>query len=86
MRADALPASLPPRGLSRPEAAAYVGVSPTTFDRMVADGAMPPAIRYRRRRIWDRAALDRAFGLLAGEAAPYGSATDAVSWGDDYRL
>ena len=28
-RADILPLSLPPRGLSRTEAAAYIGVSPS---------------------------------------------------------
>ena len=30
-----------PRGLSRVEAADYIGVSPTTFDKLVADGRMP---------------------------------------------
>ena len=40
-RADVLPLSLPPRGLSRTEAAAYIGVSPTLFDKMVDDGRMP---------------------------------------------
>jgi hypothetical protein len=27
----------PPRGLSREEAARYVGISPSTFDHLVAD-------------------------------------------------
>jgi hypothetical protein len=39
--ANVLPPSLPPRGLSRAEAAAYVGVSTSLFDIMVADGRMP---------------------------------------------
>jgi hypothetical protein len=30
-----------PRGLSRIEAARYVGVSPSLFDQMVKDGRMP---------------------------------------------
>src|SRR5262252_2740836 len=33
--------SLPPRGISRVEAAAYVGVSPSKFDEMVRDHRMP---------------------------------------------
>jgi excisionase family DNA binding protein len=31
----------PPRGMSRTEAAAYIGVSPSLFDEMVKDGRMP---------------------------------------------
>jgi hypothetical protein len=38
-RADILPQSLAPRGLSRAQAAAYVGISPSLFDEMVADSA-----------------------------------------------
>ncbi|RXG87344.1 hypothetical protein EAS62_35990 [Bradyrhizobium zhanjiangense] len=40
-RSSTLPLSLPPRGLSRAQAAEYIGVSPSTFDKMVADGDMP---------------------------------------------
>ena len=40
-RAEILPRALPPRGLSRLEAAAYIGVSPTLFDMLVKDGRMP---------------------------------------------
>lgn len=43
----------PPIGLAREEAAAFVGVSPTTFDRMIADGLMPPARRIYARKVWD---------------------------------
>jgi len=38
---DTLPIALPPRGLSRTIAAAYIGVSATLFDQMVSDGRMP---------------------------------------------
>ena len=38
---DILPASLAPRGLSRVQSAAYVGVGATLFDEMVQDGRMP---------------------------------------------
>jgi hypothetical protein len=52
----------PPRGLSRPQAAAHIGVSPVTFDAMVAIGEMPPPKRSRasNRLIWDRLAVERA--------------------------
>ena len=39
---NVLPLSCPPRGLSRVESAAYIGVSVGKFDEMVADGRMPP--------------------------------------------
>jgi hypothetical protein len=53
-----------PRGLSRTEAAAYIGVSPTLFDAMVTDGRMPHAIRINARCVWDRVKLDQAFEAL----------------------
>jgi hypothetical protein len=57
-----------PRGLNRVEAARYVGVSPGTFDKLVADGLMPKAKRVRSRLIFDRQALDLAFSVLGEEA------------------
>ena len=57
-----------PRGLSRPEAAGYVGVSPSLFDQMVADGRMPPPKRVNSRVIWDRRRLDEAFEALPGDS------------------
>lgn len=59
-----LPPTLPPRGLRRTEAAAYIGVSPSLFDQMISDGRMPRPKRYRGRVIWDRCALDEAFACL----------------------
>lgn len=53
-----------PRGLSRVEAARYVGVSPGTFDKLIADGIMPKPKQIRARRVWDRQALDLAFSSL----------------------
>jgi hypothetical protein len=64
---DPLPLSLPPRGLSRTAAAAYVGVGPTLFDQMVRDRLMPRPIRIYRRVVWDRLALDVAFAALPHE-------------------
>jgi hypothetical protein len=37
------PPSLAPRGLSRPQAAEYIGVSPSKFDQLKEDGRMPEA-------------------------------------------
>ena len=53
-----------PRGLSREQAAAYVGVSPTLFDDLVRTGSMPKPKRIRSRTVWDRLALDRSFEQL----------------------
>lgn len=63
-RSNPLPAGVLPRGLSRPEAAAYVGIGPTKFDVLVADGRMPPPKRIDGRVVWDRHALDEAFAAL----------------------
>lgn len=51
----------PPRGLSRDEAARYVGVSITKFDEMVADGRMPRPKRIDGRVVWDRLRIEAAF-------------------------
>lgn len=56
------------RGLSRTEAAGYIGVSPTTFDRMIAAGDMPNPKRVGLRKIGDVRALDLAFDALSGDA------------------
>lgn len=67
-RLDILPNSLAPRGLSRVEASAYVGVSPSLFDEMVSDGRMPQPKEINARRVWDRIGLDRAFDSLPERA------------------
>lgn len=69
-RQDALPVSLPPRGLCRVTAAQYVGVSPTTFDRMVADGQMPKPKRIGERKVWDLRQVDVAFEALPQDEQP----------------
>jgi predicted DNA-binding transcriptional regulator AlpA len=58
-RPDSL--AYPPRGMSRDEAARYVGVGATKFDEMVADRRMPRPKRVDGRVIWDRLQLDAAF-------------------------
>lgn len=69
-RYDALPPSLPPRGLCREAAARYVGVSPNTFDKMVADGRMPGPKRIDGRKVWDIRKLDIAFDALPDDEQP----------------
>ena len=54
--------------MSRAEAAAYVGVSPSMFDIMVKDGRMPPPKRINSRTVWDRRRLDDAFEELPDSA------------------
>lgn len=78
---NVLPLSLPPRGLSRAEAAAYIGVSPSTFDLMVGDARMPKPKRVNRRTVWDRQQLDLAFSALPGDdvANPW----DVAAWRKD---
>jgi excisionase family DNA binding protein len=73
-RRDILPLSLPPRGLAREQAAAYVGISVGTFDQMVDDGRMPAPKVINRRQVWDRHALDLAFDALPDKP---GRAADA---------
>lgn len=63
-RRHALPPSCPPRGLSREEAAQYVGVSPSKFSEMVKDRTMPRPKKAGGRSIWDRHQLDAAFTAL----------------------
>jgi predicted DNA-binding transcriptional regulator AlpA len=74
-----LPPSLPPRGLKRVWAAAYIGVSPTKFDEMVDDGRMPKPKRIDGRTVWDRKALDDAFDALPDDAGAESNPWDVAS-------
>jgi len=64
-RENILPTSLAPRGLSRGQAAAYIGVSAWLFDEMVKDGRMPKPMHINSRIVWDRVKLDEAFAALS---------------------
>jgi len=64
-RQIALPPTLAPRLIARAAAAAYVNVSPTTFDEMVMGGSMPkPKRLIGRRKAWDVRELDAAVDNL----------------------
>ena len=54
------------RGLSREEAAGYIGTSTSKFDEMVNDGRMPTAKQIDGRRVWDVRQLDTFFDRLPG--------------------
>ena len=58
---------LPRRGLSRDEAAMYIGISAAKFDEMVADGRMPAPIKIDARTVWDIRSLDLAFDDLSNK-------------------
>lgn len=76
-----LPASLPPRGLSRVEAAQYIGVSPSLFDEMVKDGRMPTPKPINARKVWDRLKLDQAFEALPDSAGAGDNPWDEITRG-----
>jgi len=62
-----LPDGALPRGLSRVEAARYIGVGTSTFDAMVKGGTMPKPKTIGARRVWDKWKLDVAFSELPGD-------------------
>jgi predicted DNA-binding transcriptional regulator AlpA len=58
------PLFYPPRGLSRDDAARYLGLGATLFDQLVADGRLPQPRKVNTRVVWDRHELDLAFADL----------------------
>jgi hypothetical protein len=67
--------SYPPRGLSREDAARWIGVSPSKFDEMRKDGRIGPAKLVDGRKVWDIRTLDDAF-----DALPEEHSDDAGDW------
>jgi len=63
-RVERPPLPFAPKGLSRLEAARYVGVSTTTFDEMVRERLMPRPKAVGTRVLWDRAQIDLFFEAL----------------------
>jgi hypothetical protein len=49
------------RGLSREEAAAYLGISPSKFDELRKSGRVAPPKMIDARKVWDIIRLDEAF-------------------------
>ena len=54
----------PVRGLRKPEAARFIGISTTKFDALVDDGRMPKPFKIDGAVLWDVNELDQAFTLL----------------------
>jgi hypothetical protein len=78
MKAPTESHSLPRRGLSRLDAAVYVGVSPSKFDQLVDDGRMPGPRRIDGRKVWDVRELDLCFDDLRAD----GPTLAGNSWDD----
>ena len=56
------------RGLSRREAAEYIGISERKFADLVRQGRMPAPRKIDRRAIYDRYQIDEAFDNLPTES------------------
>ncbi len=73
-----LPLSLPPRGLTREQAAAFVGLGVTAFDKARAEGHYPhptlPGGRY------DRALLELAMSRMSGILTESEAASPLDAW------
>ncbi|MGY5812037.1 helix-turn-helix transcriptional regulator [Rhizobium sp. LEGMi198b] len=72
-RTDVLPASLPPVGINREQAAALIGVGTSLFDKAVEIGTMPKPRMIGERLVYDVAELIDAFRKLphkGGEQDP----------------
>ena len=66
---------IPRRGLSRVEAAIYLGCSPSKFDDLRRDGRVGPARLIDGRKVWDVRELDLVF-----ETFPLESTDAAEDW------
>ncbi len=66
--------TLPPRGLTREQAADFCGLAPSTFDAWVRAKKMPGPVAGTKR--WDLKALEKAWDQLSG-------LTDTVNKADD---
>lgn len=84
-RRHILPPSLAPIGLNREEAAAYVGLGITLFDRLVSKSLMPQPREAGGRLVWDVAELQTSFRDLphrvSDEVEPVNK--DGNPWDDD---
>lgn len=59
-----------PRGLRREQAAHYVGVSPSHFDRLVEEGVLPRANNLKGCKVWDRYKIDKTLDSVWEDHAP----------------
>ncbi len=57
-----------PRGLNREQAAEYIGIGTTFFDKLVSEGTISKPITLGARKVWDRAKLDAVFDQVNDES------------------
>ena len=69
---------LQPRGLRRADAAAYLGISPSHFDKQRAAGAIPAPRNILGVVLWDRYDLDKIFDGGGNVAANDNNPWDAL--------
>ncbi len=73
-------AGLWPRLLNRRMAAAYCGVCPNTFDRLVKEGVYPkPREGLGRKKTWDRLAIDAKIDGAGAVASAEAKALEALN-------
>jgi predicted DNA-binding transcriptional regulator AlpA len=77
-----------PHALSRKDAAAFVGVAPTTFDKLVKSGEMPQPHRFTgcARVVWLVDDLRAAFAKMPVSAEPAALDDDASAGWDGVRV
>lgn len=75
-----LPHGVLPLGLTREQSAEFVGVSVSTFDRMVASGEMPQPRKVRGCVRWDAIELAEAFRKLPRQGGETQSEADDDKW------
>lgn len=63
-RTSSLALAIPPRGLTREQAAGYLGLTTSAFDHWVRQSRIPGPLPGTRR--WDRSAIDSALDKLSG--------------------
>jgi predicted DNA-binding transcriptional regulator AlpA len=68
----------PPKAMRADRAAAYLGMSRSSFLKLVDDGIMPKPTRINGMALWDRLALDVAFEALAAEDQDANNSFDKV--------
>jgi len=59
-------------GLNREQAAAYVGISPSLFDKAVEAGTMPQPRLIGARNIWDTDELSESFKAIPHKNVAHG--------------
>ncbi|MHA6687713.1 hypothetical protein [Mesorhizobium sp. A556] len=75
-----LPDSLPPIGINREQAAAFIGISASLFDQLVHAGKMPDARVIASRLVWDVSEIEEAFRAIPHRSEKVGIIEDVNPW------